>query len=202
MPYAFENVRATNTFGRRLRDVHRRLVGRVGDVVVIRLVDEDHRVGRRRAHALDEVGHGRRAVHGGRRVVRIAEEHEAGTLRRLDQLVDVDAQVAVERRRRAPRCRSSRAVSRGFSNVGQAVASGLVGEVNARTALVRISPEPAPSDDLVVRDAELLRQRLDQHRLALLRVERVAARLGELADDDVDARAARGRGGSRCWRCE
>ena len=36
------------------------------------------------------------------------------------------------------------AVSRGFSNVGQASASGLLGDVNARTALVRISPEPGP----------------------------------------------------------
>ena len=37
------------------------------------------------------------------------------------------------------------AVSRGFSNDGQAVTSGLVGEVKARTACVRISPEPGPS---------------------------------------------------------
>ena len=37
------------------------------------------------------------------------------------------------------------AVSRGFSNDGQAVTRGLVGEVNARTAWVRISPDPGPS---------------------------------------------------------
>ncbi len=37
------------------------------------------------------------------------------------------------------------AVSRGFSNDGQAVTRGLLGEVKARTALVRSSPEPAPS---------------------------------------------------------
>ena len=36
------------------------------------------------------------------------------------------------------------AMSRGFSNDGQAVTSGLVGEVKARTAWVRISPEPGP----------------------------------------------------------
>src|SRR5215207_5218650 len=37
------------------------------------------------------------------------------------------------------------AVVRGFSKVGQGVASGFDGEVKARTALVRISPDPAPS---------------------------------------------------------
>src|SRR5688572_17275023 len=36
------------------------------------------------------------------------------------------------------------AVSRGFSNVGHAVASGFDGDVNARTAFDRISPEPGP----------------------------------------------------------
>ena len=36
------------------------------------------------------------------------------------------------------------AMSRGFSNDGQAVTSGLVGEVKARTAWVRISPDPGP----------------------------------------------------------
>ena len=37
------------------------------------------------------------------------------------------------------------AVSRGLSNEGQAVTSGLDADVNARTACVRISPEPGPS---------------------------------------------------------
>ena len=37
------------------------------------------------------------------------------------------------------------AVSRGASNDGHAVTSGLVAEVNARTALVSSSPDPAPS---------------------------------------------------------
>ena len=56
--------------------------------------------------------------------------------------------------------------------------------------------------NLVVRHAVLAGQRLDQHGLVLLRVERITASFGKLADDDVDARAARGREGSRCWRCE
>jgi hypothetical protein len=37
------------------------------------------------------------------------------------------------------------AVSRGFSNDGHGVTSGLVAEVNARTAFTSSSPEPAPS---------------------------------------------------------
>ena len=74
----------------------------------------------------------------------IAEEHQAGALRRLDHLGEVDVQLAVE----ADLAHGEPiflAVSRGFSNDGQAVTSGLVGEVKARTACVRISPEPGPS---------------------------------------------------------
>ena len=66
--------------GRRERQRNRRLVRRVGHVVVIRLVDQDHRVRRRLPDALDEVGHGLRAVDGRRRVVRVVEEDQAGAL--------------------------------------------------------------------------------------------------------------------------
>ncbi len=54
-----------------------RLVRRVGHVLVIRLVDQDDGVGRRLADALDEVGHGLRAVHRRGRIVRVVEEDEA-----------------------------------------------------------------------------------------------------------------------------
>src|SRR5688572_31828441 len=54
-------------------------------VLVIRLVDQDDRIGRGFAHALDEVGHGLRAVHRRGRIVRVVEEHQAGAGRSGDQ---------------------------------------------------------------------------------------------------------------------
>ena len=119
------------------------------------------------------------------RVVRVAEEDQPGALRGLDELVDVDAQVLVEIHR-AHLVPIFFAVSRGLSNVGQAVPSGLVGE---RERAHRVGQDLAGARaerDLIVGDAELAGERLDQHRLLLLRVERIAARFGELADDDVD----------------
>ena len=64
---------------------------------MIRLVDQNDRVGRRAAHALDEVGDRLRAVHGGRRVVRVVEEDQARALaRRLDHRLDVQPQARVD----------------------------------------------------------------------------------------------------------
>ena len=143
-----------------------------------------------RADALDEVLDRLRAVHRGRRVVRIVEEDEPGALDRRGHAVEIEPEGRVDldldhrHGRAAWRCPVQ------FSNVGVAVTSALAGDVNARTALFRISCEPGAEDDVGRLDAELRGDGRAQRALGRRAVERIAAGLGKLPHDRVDRRLA------------
>ena len=83
------------------------------------------------------------------------------------------------------------AVSRGVSKDGQAVTSGRVGEVKARTACSRISPEPGPSSTFSCLAENFCAIAAMSAALGLPGVERIAVRLGELPDDGVEHVLAR-----------
>ena len=134
---------------------------RIGDVVEIRFVDEDRRLGRFAVYPCDELARGLRTDVGRGRVVRVAVEHQPGAFRALRELLEIDLELGIERHgpdRVAHHRRVARAFLVGWDRAEERTVLGGE-EMRGRPQDLRRS---AAEHDVLRLDVELLGDGIDQ----------------------------------------